>query len=226
MAAWMTFFSVFLSLTAVGGGVAVYALGHEAVADEIGSAILQLDDMRSFEIADYENLEQGDLCRVADAPPAAVPAGFRLDVRHADGKTVDVQAAREAVEAAMPMIPWSGSTAAVGIDVVVVDEDLHFEGADIAGIACGMDILIEERYLLTSTLPHEVGHVLGLPHEDGSYMQVGRNPGKPSEWAKWNLDQQVHLLQFQVAGLPWPERMEGEEADEHLHESGCGCGAH
>lgn len=219
----MTFLSVLLPLVAVGGGVAAYAYGHEAIADEIGGAIQQLDELRSFEIADYENLEQGDLCRVADAPPAKVPAGFRLDVRHASGTVVDVAAARGVVEEALPMIPWSASTAATEIDVVVVDEDLHFEGDDIAGIACGMDILIEERYLLTSTLPHEVGHVFGLDHEDGSYMQVGRNPGKPEAWAKWTPEQDLHLIQFQVQGLPWPERLENEDADAH---EGCGCGAH
>ena len=228
MAHWsIALLSVLLPVAAVGGGAYAFVAGHEAVADAIGEAVEDVAQRLPAEAPDYENLQQGDLCSIAKTYPKEVPGAFRLDVVREDGAAVDVAAARDVVADALPMIRWSTSPSAEGIQITVVDADLHFEGEDIAGVACGMSVLIEERYLLTSTLPHEVGHVFGLDHEDGSYMQIGRDPSEPEAWARWTQEQQVHLLGFRVAGVDWPERLETDATDPaHDHESGCGCGAH
>ena len=76
-----------------------------------------------------------------------------------------------------------------------------------AGLACGMTILVEDQAVRSSTLLHELGHVLGLPHEDGTWMEEGRRASQQDVWAGWNTRQSVHLAGYAVPGATWPKSL-------------------
>ena len=194
-----------LGVLVVGGaamGYAAYEVGREVAGRTAADAVLPAGAPE-----ERLDLRKGELCRVAATPPARVPYRFVVQFEQQDGAIPADEVAVAALRDGLPGLVIT--TGAVGpgdarVQVIVSSSDLWFEDRDVAGLACGMTILVEDQAVPSSTLLHEFGHVLGLPHEDGTWMEEGRRASQEDVWAGWNTRQTLHLAQYTVPGTPWP----------------------
>ncbi len=84
------------------------------------------------------------------------------------------------------------------------------KGRPALGLECHNQIFLMHREgrsgVITSTIIHEVGHVLGLTHEDNTWMHAqGTSWGIPQHAQRWNMDQFDYLLLWADVGLRIPE---------------------
>ena len=191
------------SIAAAAGAATVTVAAFDAL-DEAEALIMDLaGDVDLARAGPLVDVESGDFCRVAQRAPESVPPVIRVAfVDHETDQRVDGSGAIEALRDAFPALRFREATEG-HVEVRVTDAALTFEGDPVAGLACRASILIREGYEDTSTMVHEMGHVLGLVHEDDSWMEEGRDRGDVDAWDQWTREQTLHLAEV-VPGAPWP----------------------
>lgn len=200
LVAWL----VATSSIAAAAGAATVAFAALDALDDAEALIMDLaGDVDQARAGPLVDVESGEFCRVAQRAPDVVPPVIRVSfVDHETDQPVDGGGAIEALRDALPALRFREATDG-HVEVRVTDAELTFEGDPVAGLACRASILIREGYEETSTMVHEMGHVLGLVHEDDSWMEEGRDRSDVDAWDQWTPEQTIHLAEV-VPGAPWP----------------------
>ncbi len=97
--------------------------------------------------------------------------------------------------------------------VTINNQIISPKGKPALGLECHNQIFLMHREgrpgVITSTIIHEVGHVLGLTHEDNTWMHAqGTSWGIPQHAQRWNMDQFNYLMLWDDAGFRLPDPYE------------------
>ncbi len=163
-----------------------------------------------------------EACQAGPGLPSVVPGRFivhliPLENQHLPMATVaDLQNSLNDAfwfldfEATMTVPDDAGAAQIIPAYVTVNNQLISPKGKPALGLECHNQIFLMHREgrpgVIRSTVIHEVGHVLGLTHEDNTWMHAqGTSWGIPQHAQRWNMDQFDYLLLWRDAGVQIPE---------------------
>ncbi|MGB0651677.1 MAG: hypothetical protein ACPGQL_00620 [Thermoplasmatota archaeon] len=165
-------------------------------------------------------------CKTGPPRPDTVPERFVVQVIGLDGAHLSptlIRALDESLDHSFWFLDFTVTTSPTAaadddawvIPTYVTDADrlVSPRGNAALGLACHNQMFLLHRDgrsgMITSTIVHELGHVLGLPHEEGTWMDAqGTAWGIPQDSRTWNLDQLEHLLFWRDVGEDAPPAYE------------------